>query len=45
VDKGIGPNDRVIVNGMARVRAGQVVNPQAAPAAPAASAAPPAPAK
>jgi RND family efflux transporter MFP subunit len=45
VVKGIGPNDRVIVNGMARVRAGQVVNPQAAPAAPAASAAPPAPAK
>jgi multidrug efflux pump subunit AcrA (membrane-fusion protein) len=28
IKEGIGPDDKIIVNGIARVRAGQVVNPQ-----------------
>ena len=42
IKEGVGPDDRVIVNGMARVRPGQKVNPQeqgAAPAGPGAGAA------
>jgi len=46
IKEGIGPDDRVIVNGMARVRPGQKVTAQeqgAAPAGPAAGAAPASP--
>ncbi|HVV62893.1 MAG TPA: efflux RND transporter periplasmic adaptor subunit [Pseudolabrys sp.] len=38
IKEGLGPDDRIVVNGLMRARAGQVVNPQeqgAAPAAPA----------
>jgi multidrug efflux system membrane fusion protein len=45
IKDGIGPDDRIIVNGVARVRPGQKVAPQEQGAAPAAGAAPPNPAK
>ncbi|MGB7257524.1 MAG: efflux RND transporter periplasmic adaptor subunit [Pseudolabrys sp.] len=44
IKEGLGPDDRIIVNGLMRARAGQVVTPQeqgAAPAAPAKPATPP----
>ena len=45
IKSGLEPADKVVVNGMARVRAGQKVTPQAPAAAPAPGAAPAAPAK
>lgn len=45
IKDGIGPDDRIVVNGIARVRPGQKVNAREQGAAPAAGAAPPNPAK
>ncbi len=45
IKDGIGPDDRIVVNGVARVRPGQKVNAREQGAAPAAGAAPPNPAK
>jgi membrane fusion protein (multidrug efflux system) len=41
IDKGLSPGERVVVEGIQKVRAGSLVNPKTAePAAPAAPAAP-----
>lgn len=45
IKSGLGPTDKVVINGMARVRAGQKVTPQAPAPAPAPGGAPAAPAK